>query len=201
MVVGGDHSVAFSSLLAALSRLKNPQNLGYIQFDSHGDLHLFSTSPSGNFHGMWLRPFFGNFDSPSIAKLASSLLRPEQVLFIGNLELEPEELRFFAKNKIAQVSTSSLADNKRGSLEKIEKFVGRFKHLHISFDIDVFHQDYVSATGTPAENGFQPSSIFEILEIFAGSKMSIDLVEVNPRKPTAHSTIKMAQKVLSQLCS
>ena len=200
-VIGGDHSIAFASLLASLER-EGEDKVGYIQFDSHGDLHLFNTSPSGNFHGMWLRPFAGDFDSPEIKEAAKHQLRPDQILFIGNLELEPEELRFFAKNNIAQVSTKSLQESREKVLAELRDFIAKFPHLHISFDIDVFHRDYVSATGTPAPDGFSPQDIFSLIdELKSASSISLDLVEVNPQKDKADQTIAMAQKVLAAFWS
>lgn len=199
VVIGGDHSIAFATLLATLKRV-GPHKVGYIQIDSHGDVHMFKTSPTGNFHGMWLRPFIGDFDSREIAKAADLKLRPGQVLFIGNLELEPEERRFFAKNKITQLSGDDLASGRTKALATIRDFAGRFEHLHIGFDIDVFHKDFASATGIPAQAGLLPDDIFEILDVLKNaSSLSVDLVEVNPRKDKADATIAMAQKVLLAL--
>ena len=181
VVVGGDHSVAFGSLLAVLTRM-DPASVGYIQFDSHGDVHLFKTSPSGNFHGMWLRPFIDEFDSPDIAAVVPSSLKPGQIMFIGNLELEDEEKKVLV------------------SLAHIRKFIEKFNHIYISFDIDVFNRKLVSATGTPAANGFWPDEVFDVLDILSHAKRkSIDLVEVNPHRENSRATIEMAQKVLLRL--
>ncbi len=199
VVVGGDHSVAFGSLLAVLTRM-DPASVGYIQFDSHGDVHLFKTSPSGNFHGMWLRPFIDEFDSPDIAAVEPFSLKPGQIMFIGNLELEDEEKKVFASKKIINITSRGLAKDKQESLSRIREFIEEFEHIHISFDIDVFNRKLVSATGTPAENGFQPDEVFSILDILSHVEhKSIDLVEVNPRKENSRATTEMAQKVLLRL--
>lgn len=199
VVVGGDHSVAFGSLLAVVSRV-GPASIGYIQFDSHGDVHLFKTSPSGNFHGMWLRPFIGEFDSPDIASMVPIGLKPGQIMFIGNLELEDEERDIFAAKKIVDISSDDLAKDRQRSLSQVKKFVEKFDHIHISFDIDVFNRELVSATGTPAEDGLQPDEVFDVLDAIAGIRQkSIDLVEVNPHKENSQSTIEIAQKVLLRL--
>lgn len=199
VVVGGDHSVAFGSLLAVLTRM-DPASVGYIQFDSHGDVHLFNTSPSGNFHGMWLRPFIGEFDSPAIASLVPAGLKSNQILFIGNLELDDEEKKIFASKKIINISSNDLSKDRQKSLSRVKVFVERFDHIHISFDIDVFNREFVSATGTPAENGLGSDEVFEVLDLLERIKnKSIDLVEVNPRKENSQTTVEMAQKVLLKL--
>src|SRR5687768_2619992 len=61
VVVGGDHSVTFSSLLALQERM-DINSLGILHFDSHADSNSFNASPSKNFHGMYLRPFLDHFD-------------------------------------------------------------------------------------------------------------------------------------------
>lgn len=201
VVVGGDHSVAFGSLLAVLTRM-DPASVGYIQFDSHGDVHLFNTSPSGNFHGMWLRPFVDEFDSPDISNMIPVSLKPGQIMFIGNLELENEEKKVFASKKIISITSHDLAKDRQESLLRVKEFIEKFNHIHISFDVDVFDRSLVSATGTPAENGFQLDEVFDVLDILAHAEhKSIDLVEVNPRKENSQATIEVAQKVLLKLIS
>lgn len=190
VVVGGDHSVAFGSLLAVLKRFEN-KKIGYVQFDSHGDVNLFSSSPTGNFHGMWLRPFFGDFDNPEILDLIHETLRPEQILFIGNLDLDPEEQKFFTDKKISTISKSNSVN--------LEKFIKKFSHIHVSFDIDVFDKKLVSATGTPARNGLSAQGVFPLLAIISKAKsISFDLVEVNPKKRGVKKTVKLAQDVIEK---
>lgn len=190
VVIGGDHSVAFGSLLAVLKRVEN-KKIGYVQFDSHGDVNLFSSSPTGNFHGMWLRPFIGDFDNTEIQNLISETLRPEQLLFIGNLDLDPEEQKFFTDKKISNISKSNSV--------ALEKFIRKFDNIHISFDIDVFDKKLVSATGTPARHGLTVHEVFPLLSIISKAKsISFDLVEVNPKKRGAKKTIKLAQDVIEK---
>jgi len=75
------------------------------------------------------------------------------------------------------------------------------KHLHVSFDIDVFANNLVSATGTPNSwGGLSRAQIWPILEeLNKSNNLSIDLVEVNPQKTGAKETIALAQEVLSTL--
>ena len=72
VVVGGDHSVALPSVLAAIQRTGRDR-LGYVQFDSHADLGTFARSPSGNFHGMFLRVVLDDgFDDLELNRLAQN---------------------------------------------------------------------------------------------------------------------------------
>lgn len=200
-VIGGDHSVAFSSLLAVLARLKT-KKVGYIQFDSHGDINLFKTSPTGNFHGMWLRPFIGNFDSQVIKNLVKKTIPPKAVLYFGDVELDPEEKRFFKENKIRNFREVDLVKRKTEVHKSLKKYVSQFDHLHVSFDIDVFAKKFVRATGTPSKAGLSPAEVLPLLKIINKAKsLSVDLIEVNPDKRDYRQTVKMAQKVLTELAN
>ncbi len=194
VVVGGDHSVAFSSLLSVVRR-KGADNIGHIQFDSHGDINLIASAPKGNFHGMWLRPFLSTFDNQLIDELIPHKVQTSQIIYVGNVEFDPEEKIFVKKNKVAVFGR-----NDRSSLLPIKNLISKFAHIHVSFDIDVFRRDLSPATGTPSLDGLLTSEIFPLLEPLkkAGS-ISIDLVEVNPKKKGAEKTVMLAQEVLQRL--
>jgi arginase family enzyme len=197
VVVGGDHSVSFSSLLALFSRF-NPAEVGYIQFDAHGDIHLYATSPSKNFHGMYVRPFVEAFDLPVIANLVTDFLPAENIIYVGNMDLEPAEQEFFVRNNIRQVDQQELRLDKF-KLE-LPIFINKFAHIHINFDIDVMDHSLVTATGIPAEQGLFWEEVAPVLNILkTHSSWSLDLVEVNPQKPGAAETIKVAHQILETL--
>lgn len=195
LVLGGDHSVSFPSLLALLKRV-DPKTVGHIQFDSHTDLHLVRTSPSGNFHGMWLRPLVDGFDNESISRLVKVQLPPKNLLYIGNLDSQPEEINFIKQNGIKTMSQGMVNQT------EIQSFISRFTHIHINFDIDIFDPTISPATGTPPEKGFFSYEVFPILtQLSKHPSISIDLVELNPQKLDAKKTITLAQQVLDTLLS
>jgi arginase len=195
LVLGGDHSVSFPSLIALFERI-DPKNIGHIQFDSHTDLHLVSTSPSGNFHGMWLRPLVDGFDNNDISRLVQKQLPPKNLLYIGNLDSEPEEIRFMKEHTIKTLSKDEV------NIQKVASFTSQFTHIHINFDIDVFDPSISPATGTPPLRGFFEKDIFPILSLLSKHpSISIDLVEVNPQKPESQKTINLARQVLDTLLS
>lgn len=197
VVLGGDHSVGFPSLLAVLQR-EQASNVGVIMFDSHADLHLQSTSPSGNIHGMWMRMLCNGFDHPTIQEVVTEKLPYNNLRYVGNLLTEPEEDRFLAEHHIAVSSSEDLAS--KNIKQDLKHFVQSFPHIHVSFDIDIFQQTLVAATGTPNPNGMTKDEVFPLLEVFQHAKsLSIDLVEVNPQKPKAEQTIDLARDVLRVL--
>jgi arginase len=200
IVVGGDHCVTFPSVLAVIDRLKGTQDLGYIQFDSHGDSNQYTSSISKNWHGMYVRPLVDTFDVPEIDKLVPHKIPTQNVLFLGNLFpfLDPEEQAFFTKNAIRTITPEEVREKKTESIQAFKSFIKRFKHIHITFDIDALDKTIAPATGLPAEHGFILEDIREILTLVAHhSSSSFDLVEVNPQKEGAEKTIETAQEILS----
>lgn len=197
LVVGGDHSIAFSSIMAALERAKKADDFGYIQIDSHGDMNLFTDSPSKNFHGMYLRPLLDDFDIPEIKNLVDKKINPGNVLFIGNLDLDPKERQFFQKQKIKNITGGQLQKDTNHILYQIQEFTSGFKYLHVSLDMDVFDKSIIPATGIPAQNGLFPQEVLPILKIVSDHpRLSFDISEINPAKAGAEESIKTAQEIL-----
>lgn len=200
IVIGGDHSIAFSAIMAALDRVKNPRKLGYIQFDSHGDMNLFATSPSKNFHGMYLRPLIDDFDIPEIKQLIRHQLLIENILFVGNLDLDPEEKKFFTDQKIKNITGKEVRNNLPQVLQQIETFINSFPYLHISLDVDVFDQSIMPATGIPNKDGLLKEEVLAILDIInKHPNISFDLSEVNPLKAGAPESIELTQMVIEKI--
>lgn len=198
IVIGGDDSVTFSSLLATIDKFGN--NFGYIRIDSHPDLHLCKTSPTKNFHGMYHRALFDSFDIPEIAKLVNQKLKPENTIFIGNLDINPGELDFFVNMKFKNINSNDFTLNQENVNKYVNEFVSSFDHIHLSFDIDAMDKSIAPATGIPAEKGLLTKDVLPILNIISNHpSISFDLVEVNPKKRGARKTIRFAQKILSTL--
>lgn len=192
VTLGGDHSISYISINSVLDRYGN-ENTGVIFFDSHADLHLQETSPTGNFHGMWMRTFFDQFTQSSIP---CKKLRGEQLFYIGNLQTESEEDQFISQHQIINISQKNLND----SVQILSNFVRKFDHLHITFDIDVFKSKLVKATGTPNPNGLEENDVFRLFDLLLKSKsLSIDIVEYNLNLDADGKTLKMIKKIIDRL--
>ncbi len=199
VTIGGDHSITFATLLALQNRF-DLSEIGYIQIDSHADIHLFKTSPTGNFHGIYVRPFVDELDSQPINSLVKTRLLPQNMLYIGNLDIEEEEQRFLKAKHIPVYSREDIITNKQLVLSKVHKYIKRLKHIHVSFDIDAFDHTEVSATGIPAPHGIFLKEIIPFLALLSHSpSLSIDLVEINPKKNAPEKSIEIARQVLINL--
>lgn len=202
IVVGGENSITFSSLLAVLERVGDSQKLGYIQIDSHGEINSFEASPTKNFHGMYMRPFFDKFDIPEIANLVLYRLDPSQALFIGDLVLDGDEREFLKKMNFKNITRGNFLSNPNKITWEVKKFISKFDFIHINFDIDIFHKSLAGATGIPEDGKWLKNEVFSLLKIISTHPgLSFDLSEVNPKKNGAKRTIKLAQNILELILS
>ncbi len=197
IVLGGDNTITFSSLLALIERVKDPRAVGYIQFDSHGESNSYAGSDSKNFHGMYMRPFFDKFDIPEIDNLVPEKLKSEQAIFIGDMILDGDEPQFFQKMNFKTLTFEEYQRDKEQFIEYLHSFLADYPYIHVNFDIDIFNRDVAGATGIPEDGKWQKAEIFEILEIISKHpNVSFDLSEINPRCTGAERTIKLAQEML-----
>jgi arginase len=200
VVIGGDHSVSLPSALAVIDRIPDIDQLGYIHIDSHADMNLFRTSPSGNFHGIYLRTLLDTLDDEELDSLLPNKLPTENMLIIGNLDLDDGEKKFFSEMNLKSINRDRFRKYRSQSINVVQEFIDSFPFLHISLDIDVLDRDFAPATGIAARNGFAPYEIFTLLRTFKNHpNFSFDLVEVNPKKPGAELTVKTAQRILSEV--
>lgn len=198
VVIGGDHSVTLPSALAAIERHGETENFGYVQFDSHADLNLASQSATHNFHGMYVRPLVDEFDVPEINALARQKIPARNMMYIGNLDLDPGEKEFMETHHIAHLSHKAVQENPSRSLDVFRNFIADFAHVHVSFDIDCLDGSEAPATGIPAKSGLFMRDVLPFLALVGDHpSFSFDLTEVNPKKQGAQKTILCAQKALS----
>lgn len=205
VVLGGDNTVTLSSLQSVIERIGDASKIGYIQFDSHGEMHQSLTSISKNFHGMYMRPFFDNFDVNEINALVPAKLKTTQALTIGDIVFDgqnTEEEKFYINNQIRNIRRDEYLKNPQAVLSEAQQFLSQFEHLHINFDIDVFHRSVSEATGLPEDGQWYKEEVFAFLDLIAKQQsISVDLVEINPKKEGAEKTVQLAQEILLKLLS
>lgn len=202
VVLGGDHCITFPSVLAQIDQIGSTKKLGYIQFDSHGDINQYGSSISKNWHGMYVRPLVDTYDIAEIDALSKQKIPVKNILFLGNLFpfLDAEELDFFQKNNIKTFTPKTIREAKQKTIETFKNFINNFDHLHITFDIDALDKTIAPATGLPAAQGLLMEDIEAMLKLATTDRsFSFDLVEVNPEKPGAEKTIQTAQEILSMV--
>lgn len=198
LVIGGDNTVTFSSLLALVERVKSVDKIGYIQFDSHGEINSFAGSDSKNFHGMYMRPFFDNFDIPIIDDLIPEKMNPNQMFIFGDQILDGDEPKFYEDNNLHSITFAEYVENKQKINTDLNEFLKIYEYIHVNFDIDVFHESVAGATGIPEDGKWMKAEIFELLNLIKDHKnLSFDLSEINPRKKGSEQTLKISREILN----
>ena len=169
LTLGGDHSVSYCSLKAILEIYKE-KNVGIIMFDSHADIHTWDTSPSNNFHGIWLR-----------AVIEEMHFDPSNLLYVGNLNIEDEEREYLEQNGVKNINRKQYISNQDGFIQEINDFIAKYDQMHFSFDVDMLDNSEFSATGCYINNGFTRREVVNIFDkINRETLQSLDLVEFNP---------------------
>ncbi|SOV13913.1 arginase [Plasmodium sp. DRC-Itaito] len=183
--IGGDHGVAFGSILSSLQIY---ENLRVIWIDAHGDINIPETSPSGNYHGMTLAHTLGLFKKKvPYFEWSEKLtyLKPENTAIIGIRDIDAYEKIILKKCNINYYTIFDIEKNGIykticSALEKIDP--NSNCPIHISFDIDSVDNVFAPGTGTVAKGGLNYREINLLMKILAETKrvVSMDLVEYNP---------------------
>jgi agmatinase len=170
-VLGGDHSVSFPCL-RALSKLKLDKGLGVLHLDAHTDLLERRFGVDVCF-GTWTAQILKNFpQSKAWVQVGIRRSRHDKKYWekkykisqYWSKELESKDPYDFAKDLIAHWKKL-----------KIER-------IYVTNDIDATDSKWVSATGTPEEDGLEPQWIAALIKELSGNfKLEgADLVEVAP---------------------
>lgn len=187
LVLGGDHAVAFGSVIASMRRAQQQHgsaaHLGVLWIDAHADLNTPHSSPSGNVHGMPVAHLLGDGDTRLTALLSAGRLPPENLVFIGLRALDPYEQQ---RLRTLPIHAFSMSDIDRHGIAMVMRdaleALAHTTSLHVSFDADVLDPDVAPGVGTPVRGGLQYREAHLLMELLAehGRIGAVDLVEVNP---------------------
>lgn len=179
LVIGGDHTVAISSIFA-INEYCNLCNktLGIIWCDAHADFNTIITSPSKNLHGMPVAVLCGH-TLPSLKM--SDLLLPNQFAYFGVRDID--SLEFIRM----QEYNMNIIDSEK----EINNWLDEFDYIHVSFDIDCLDPSITDCVNTPVNNGKSSNDMKELFKKIKNSKKlcGLDIVEYNPEKGDNHTII------------
>ncbi|MFT3885304.1 MAG: arginase [Flavobacteriales bacterium] len=213
VVIGGDHSIAIGSISG--TKMAFPQErLGVVWIDAHADLHSPWTTPSGNVHGMPLallmniekkgqnRPRVFTMDTwDRLRKIGMNgpKLLPNDLVFIGLRDYEPEERAIIEEHRIKVITVDEI--RKKGAQAAVEAALAHLTacdKVHVSFDVDSLDPTISRGTGTPVENGLFLDEARTLLSGLCSDHKTctLDVVEINPALDTNNA---MAENVLTVL--
>lgn len=135
-------------------------NLTVLWIDAHGDLNTPESSPSKNFHGMPLRALLGEGD-PEIGKTLFSKLQPDQIIMIGQRDLDEPERNYIAENGIDVLETEAIQRH-MGCVEELIRSKGSEK-IYIHIDLDVLDYDEFPYVMVPSPGGLKTELLMGLL--------------------------------------
>ena len=88
LLIGGDHSVASSSVMAAVQKHKD---LHVIWIDAHPDIHTYKSTLSGNKHGTPLSVCIGLEKMHWVSRMSLKNLPVENLTYVGIRDIDDFE--------------------------------------------------------------------------------------------------------------
>lgn len=185
ITVGGDHSIAISSI-AAVSETFGTKQTAVIYIDGHTDINTERTSLTGRIHGMPLAAALGLCDRAlKIGKKTVNLL-PENLYFLGPRSIDPGEEKIISDLGIFIKGPEEIMNDP--DLSAASEIASRVsgKKVHISFDVDSIDGSEFGSTGYIMPNGLSFEKAKELIAFFLRScnVVSMDIVEYNPHMDT-----------------
>lgn len=196
ITIGGDHTVAIPSILAAK---KNNDNIGIIWIDAHADFNTFKTTETGNIHGLPLASTCG-LCKDLTKHFTNKYVNPKKCVIVGARSIDKEELNNLKNEGVIFFTTNDL---KKEGIKKImdKAFDIAGNKVHISYDLDVIDPLIAKGVSVPEENGINEKEAMEIIDYLKRKKENItsfDLVEYNPSFDDNKKTLNIAINLLNK---
>jgi arginase len=203
LVLGGDHSLVAGSFAGAARHYAlQGERVGCLYLDTHGDLHMPTTSLTGNVHGMPLAHLLGHGDARfrSIAGDEPALLAKDLVL-VGIRDLDPPERVAIREWGITTFTMRDIDEH--GLREVMRRSIAiataASDRLWVSCDMDWVDPEDAPGVGTPVRGGATYREAQLAMEMISdtGKLIGLDIVETNPvldeRNRTAELAVQLAK--------
>ncbi len=194
LTIGGDHSVAIATLLAAKKR--NP-DVVCIYVDAHPDSNDIESSPTGNLHGMPLRVVTGEILSEHFEE---PYFRPDEIILLGIKDIDDAEQVWLDQNAVSYFSIDHIIEQSIGRvMEQLTSLI-KGRPVHISYDIDAIDTLHAPGTGIRNHGGLTLREASYIARKLGQlHPISIDLVEFNPWRDEAAKTADLSLQIITEL--
>lgn len=185
LVLGGDHSIATSSVLASVNKYKN---LSVIWIDAHADINTITESKTKNRHGTPLASCVG-LENVWFNNNIATKLDTNKLYYVGIRDLDIFEQNIISKYNISIFNTNQMIDYINNTNDKI----------HISFDVDALDPSILDSTGTTAINGLNTIQVKSIISktLELNKLIGLDIVEFNPILGNCNKSINAINEIFS----
>ena len=204
VVLGGDHSVAAGSIPAFARYASDCDQPFYVLWlDAHPDLHLLSSTESGNLHGTPMAYCLGCDGFEGQYPPLPAVLQPERLCMMGLRSVDPAERQLISELGIEVHDMRRIDEN--GIAEPLARFLDRVAadngRLHVSLDVDFLDPSIACAVGTTVPGGATFREAHLIMEMLhdSGLVTSLDLVELNPAMDDRAKTARLMVDLTASL--
>jgi arginase len=184
LVLGGDCTVELGTVAGAL---RGTQSVGVVYIDLDTDLNTPESTQDGALDWMGVAHLLGV--DGTVQKLAAlgprlPMLRPEQVLFFANDNVEPFERQIIEARGIAEVRLAdAVADPSGAAQTVVDGWARQFERLLVHLDVDVL--DFVDmplAENNRRNVGLQFDQLIASLRVLlrAPNCVALTVCELNP---------------------
>jgi len=203
--MGGDHSCAMGVWGGALKAVRRQRNFGLIWIDAHMDAHTFSTSTSGNIHGMPIAALLGKADQRLAAIYGDCpSLDPSRLVLVGVRSYEPAEERLL-KSLGVQVYTMDRMQRAGGLSLLMRQVLRRMRqrchHYGLSIDLDAIDPKQAPGVGTPVTGGLSGIALCRALKGLGADPalVGVEISEFNPKQDRHHHTARLVECLVGSI--
>jgi arginase len=184
LVLGGDCTVELGTVAGAL---RGTQSVGLVYIDLDTDLNTPESTQDGALDWMGVAHLLGvDGTVPKLAALGPRMpmLRPEQVLFFANDNVEPFERQLIEARGIAEVRLAGVVADPSGAAQTVvDGWARQFERLLVHLDVDVL--DFVDmplAENNRRNVGLQFDQLMASLRVLlrAPNWAALTVCELNP---------------------
>ncbi len=200
ILLGGDHSVAISSSLADV---KINEDVGLIWIDAHADYNTFSTTITGNIHGLPLAAITGYQCEDLRLFHRGEIIQPAKTVIVGVRSMDSEEKENLKYSGITVFTTEDIKnDGVDKVMNKAFEIAGyKTRSIHISYDLDIIDPEFAPGVSIPEFDGINVDEAMQICDYIIDhfdKVSSYDLVELNPLRDISRKTEQISLNILAK---
>jgi arginase len=184
LVLGGDCTVELGTVAGAL---RGTQSVGVVYIDLDTDLNTPESTNDGALDWMGVAHMLDVKGTRSeLATLGprAPMLRPEQVLFFANDNVEPFERQLIDKLDIAEVPLANVVADPSGAAQAVvDGWARQFERLLVHLDVDVLdYLDMPLAENNRRNSGLRFDQLMASLRLLlrAPNWVALTVCELNP---------------------
>lgn len=201
ILIGGDSS---TTIPIALASSKVNENIGIIVFSPFTNYNTFSTTVTGNLHGLSLAAITGYKNHELRYYHDGNVIQTAKSVVVGARSIDDWE-KDNVKYSGLTVFTSDTIKEKGLEATIEEAFaiaLEKTNGVHISFDLGLLDPDIAPGVSIPVFDGLSEEEVMNINNIIVkhiNDIVSYDIVEFNPLRDVDRKTEQIALNILAQI--